>query len=819
MVFKCPPRTASFWPKLSTSPEPTLTITPFVILFDGSSGSSWFAQSLDRHKEVLIAGYEPLEWTNHDNYNGPNATQWQALWLSHVWRNFPRANSNFSRWLEGYISNRKLDPMIHHSPLTVRIPSRAEVVSALAAGFKVRPATIESNQLSGTLREALLRMGGKTLIVNRRNRVKQALSLYRRRVQGKGQFMNAQGHQEATHIQPSELSVLLRRREEQARAIECTAHDLGAPVLRIFYEDLQRDFFKTMGYVLDHLGVDGSKKSLTEMVISEDGAAAGAAAGASAGFDRASPSISRLTNQSAVGSSSGSKFGSGSSFSKKTPESLCLALTNLPELCAYFRNSPYRGDFEPFLSQHDCKCPQKGVAQPDSDPARRGLDGAREGKASVGSLFDDSTIRADEALTARETPLCVETNSAEPPEGSNKLPTEPFQAAPLFTETFSRFMRGNTGIEPVGEAAGTQHMNEQEKLENFAAGDNRAPEPSNFFRAIVGTHHKTGTVLMGQVMRVASKGIERMIGEKGAGAAPQFLRHNWTACTAFHLHAAICLEEHVHLSQLASLFSYASSGKYHRGKSRGLPLLIASDRVSSGTPQLMSTRTIRFVHLLRDPIEICVSGYQYHKKATESWVKTPRVELGGKSWQSFFEQVSEADGIRTECVRGLTEIKEQAEIFLHFQTHPHALSVRLEDLDRNFSHQMRAIFNFFRPAIVTRGGMTDAFGKGQMLTPASVDRLVRSTSKFDLTANAPKFDKVDHVSSGHDKERLRLKLLSHPRLRRALDALRQILAYKPAGSAPPDAACVFNEVDDIVQSFWRAQNASLIGQSGWHFNL
>ena len=36
--------------------------TPFIILFDGSAGSSWFAESLDRHPKVFIAGYEPLEW-------------------------------------------------------------------------------------------------------------------------------------------------------------------------------------------------------------------------------------------------------------------------------------------------------------------------------------------------------------------------------------------------------------------------------------------------------------------------------------------------------------------------------------------------------------------------------------------------------------------------------------------------------------------------------------------------------------------------------------------------------------------------------------
>ena len=45
--------------------------TPFIVLFDGSAGSSWFAESLDRHPKVFIAGYEPLEWVKRpERYTG-----------------------------------------------------------------------------------------------------------------------------------------------------------------------------------------------------------------------------------------------------------------------------------------------------------------------------------------------------------------------------------------------------------------------------------------------------------------------------------------------------------------------------------------------------------------------------------------------------------------------------------------------------------------------------------------------------------------------------------------------------------------------------
>ena len=86
--------------------------TPFIILFDGSAGSSWFAESLDRHPKVFIAGYEPLEWVRRpETYTGMNATGWQAEWLRHVWHLPAGAGRDaFDAWVAGFNANVKLDP-------------------------------------------------------------------------------------------------------------------------------------------------------------------------------------------------------------------------------------------------------------------------------------------------------------------------------------------------------------------------------------------------------------------------------------------------------------------------------------------------------------------------------------------------------------------------------------------------------------------------------------------------------------------------------------------------------------------------------------
>ena len=145
------------------------------------TGSSWFADSLDRHPEIFISGYEPLEWVNHPGYEGANATAWQAKWLGTVWHRPPERPEAWADWLQLYNANVKLDPKVHPAKLTVRTPQQQEVLGASAVGFKVRPLTLESNRLVPTLKEALEALGGVVLIINRQDKLRQAISLYRRR--------------------------------------------------------------------------------------------------------------------------------------------------------------------------------------------------------------------------------------------------------------------------------------------------------------------------------------------------------------------------------------------------------------------------------------------------------------------------------------------------------------------------------------------------------------------------------------------------------------------------------------------------------------
>jgi hypothetical protein len=77
------------------------------------------------------------------------------------------------------------------------------------------------------------------------------------------------------------------------------------------------------------------------------------------------------------------------------------------------------------------------------------------------------------------------------------------------------------------------------------------------------------------------------------------------------------------------------------------------------------------VHIVREPLETCISAYQYHLVSTEAWLRTPRPEdlvrrgpTAGLPWQAVLRQADTRTGLRLECRRSIhDQIVQQADIF------------------------------------------------------------------------------------------------------------------------------------------------------------
>jgi hypothetical protein len=83
------------------------------------------------------------------------------------------------------------------------------------------------------------------------------------------------------------------------------------------------------------------------------------------------------------------------------------------------------------------------------------------------------------------------------------------------------------------------------------------------------------------------------------------------------------------------------------------PILPATDLVF-GTPawfrrEDVGVRSIRGSHVIRDPRDLVISGYEYHKRTTEEWCLRPNPRrTRGLSFQAELLELNEHDGIMAE---------------------------------------------------------------------------------------------------------------------------------------------------------------------------
>ena len=165
----------------------------------------------------------------------------------------------------------------------------------------------------------------------------------------------------------------------------------------------------------------------------------------------------------------------------------------------------------------------------------------------------------------------------------------------------------------------------------------------------------------------------------------------------------------------------------------------------------------RFVHAVRDPLEMCVSAYQYHLLGAEPWLVQPMRDLNGSTMQQYYKSLGPEEGVRFECKRMVLELVETALVFNATRGMPNCLTLRLEEFAKDFDGTARRLFAFL--------------GSGTSLTEV----LVNSSAKYDL-ARAPPEDSR-HVSTPTSKQPLRDMVLSDALLGRLMAGLRELLGY------------------------------------------
>eukprot|EP00897_Mesotaenium_endlicherianum_P004171 jgi/Mesen1/3782/ME000205S03041 len=72
------------------------------------------------------------------------------------------------------------------------------------------------------------------------------------------------------------------------------------------------------------------------------------------------------------------------------------------------------------------------------------------------------------------------------------------------------------------------------------------------------------------------------------------------------------------------------------------------DNAAPGSLEVLQSRPYKALLSVRDPRDVVVSGYFYHKITHEPWVHEPRAEYNGKSYQQMLNTTSKTAGLNME---------------------------------------------------------------------------------------------------------------------------------------------------------------------------
>ena len=233
---------------------PAAAAVPFVLLFESGSGSSWLIKELAAHPQLCVVLFEPI-----DNVARTTAADHdlRLRWLDTLWTPPLRgaAANVWSTWRTRMESASVFGqlPLISSSLQTCSSATIAFGLKARLSRFLNHGPSVQG------LRKLLAQRRVRVLRLGRTNRIKQALTEYRRHRAGLGHFnASASSAASAVHV---DLAAFERSLVEVERSHRLAGRVLaqlapGQPRLNLTYEELLHDHSAALSRVYHFLGVD-----------------------------------------------------------------------------------------------------------------------------------------------------------------------------------------------------------------------------------------------------------------------------------------------------------------------------------------------------------------------------------------------------------------------------------------------------------------------------------------------------------------------------------------------------------------------------------
>lgn len=194
---------------------------------------------------------------------------------------------------------------------------------------------------------------------------------------------------------------------------------------------------------------------------------------------------------------------------------------------------------------------------------------------------------------------------------------------------------------------------------------------------LIGTHHKTGTVLL----------------------------------------------KHIFLKEVCPLLKWKCSFDNHpvpctspeQARSAGLHVCFLQHGVRFKVQG--STEPYRFIHSIRDPLEVVLSGYQYHLKTTEKWANRVQERYNGTTYRRYLNALSLDDGLRAEVKHSMRDsLKTMPRLLNRTRANSCTLTLRLEDFELDWNSAVARIWDLLGVDAATTRRLNHAVAKHNVYT-------------------------------------------------------------------------------------------------------
>jgi hypothetical protein len=320
----------------------------------------------------------------------------------------------------------------------------------------------------------------------------------------------------------------------------------------------------------------------------------------------------------------------------------------------------------------------------------------------------------------------------------------------------------------------------KERAEDGSVEATPLPPP----KRVVATHHKTGTALMHDVFNALlsqSSSTEATTGKRhdkyGAfidlrdmedhpEAFPKDAfanaRTNAGVVLDYHL-GKVVPEFFLHPSEGSSAKSVSSRASDARTRDDllGLPFALTSVEDAEGETK---NEPYRMVHVVRDPVEVLISGYLYHRRlpANEGWLFEPARGANGKSHAELLRTAEKSPkrAMEAELQMADDELRMLVLAYRQVDRDPNALNVKLESFFYDFDGTVEKVLRFLR------------------FDEEDIPEMVETAKTFDTRRWSEEERSVnEHFTGGEDREPYKRAIAADPFLNKTTSYMRYAMEY------------------------------------------